>query len=88
MKKLAYGNILKGEFKPLDRTALTAPELALLAKLELKNTVLIGCGLDYAHRKSTLQKYAESLRIPALPRLHHAPTRRELTDTPAWALTA
>ncbi|MDQ5911548.1 MAG: hypothetical protein QG599_3646 [Pseudomonadota bacterium] len=60
---------LTGEFKPLDRTALNAADLALLAKLELKNTVLIGCKVDYADRKTALQQYAVDLRTPRQPAL-------------------
>lgn len=60
---------LTGEFKPVDRTALNAADLALLAKLELKNTVLIGCKVDYADRKTALQQYAVDLRTPRQPAL-------------------
>lgn len=73
-------SILTGEFKPVDRTALNAADLALLAKLELKNTVLIGCKVDYADRKAALQQYAVDLRTPRQPAL----TR----DYPQLALAA
>jgi Rha family phage regulatory protein len=59
---------LTGDFKPVDRTALNAADLALLAKLELKNTLLMGLGQTYNDRKATLHKYAAELRTPALNR--------------------
>lgn len=71
---------LTGEFKPVDRTVLNAADLALLAKLELKNTVLIGRNMTYADRKATLQQYAIALRTPVQPAL----TR----DYPPLALAA
>jgi hypothetical protein len=52
---------LTGEFKPLDRNALSAPELDLLAKLEERNTVLIGCGLTYDERKLALERFAVNI---------------------------
>jgi hypothetical protein len=55
---------LTGEFKPLDRNALPAPELDLLAKLEERNTVLIGCGLTYDERKLALERFAANARQP------------------------
>ncbi len=71
---------LTGEFKPVDRERATAEDLALLAKLELKNTVLIGCKVDYADRKAALQQYVVDLRTPVQPAL----TR----DYPQLALAA
>lgn len=58
-----------GEFKALDREALSAGELDLLAKLEETNSVLIGCGLDYAKRKAALERFAADwlrVRVPQL----------------------
>ena len=70
---------LTGEFKPLDRERATAEDLALLAKLELKNTLLMGLNQPYADRKATLQQYAVDLRTPQ----QHALTRH--TQQPALA---
>ena len=53
---------LCGEFKGLDRETLSAEELYILAKLEEKNTVLIGRGLPYDDRKKMLEQYAIDLR--------------------------
>lgn len=58
---------LTGDFKPVDRSTLTAEDLALLAKLELKNTLLMGLGQTYTDRKAALHQYAITLRIPAQP---------------------
>lgn len=49
---------LSGEFKGLDREALSTDELTLLARLEERNTVLIGRGLPYDKRKTILEQYA------------------------------
>lgn len=53
---------LTGEFKGLDRELLTAGELDMLAKLEERNTVLMGCGLDYEERKKALERFAADWR--------------------------
>lgn len=59
---------LTGEFRPIDRDNATAEDLALLAKLELKNTLLMGLGQPYADRKASLQQYVTDLRtLHALP---------------------
>lgn len=49
---------LTGEFQGLDRERLAAGELDLLAKLEERNTVLIGCGLGRDERKLALKRFA------------------------------
>lgn len=59
---------LSGEFKALDREALSAADLALLASLEERNAVLLGRGADYAARKAVLQPAALDWRASrALP---------------------
>lgn len=57
---------LTGEFKSLDREALSFAELDLLAKLEERNTVLLGCGLSKEERKLALERFASEWRTPAL----------------------
>lgn len=54
---------LSGEFKGLDRDALPAHDLDLLAKLELKNATLIGRGVGYADRKKILESTALEFRL-------------------------
>lgn len=54
---------LKGEFKGLDRDALSSADLALLAYLEERNAVLIGRGLSYDQRKPIIKQYAMDWRI-------------------------
>jgi hypothetical protein len=54
---------LTGEFKGLDREALGAGELDLLARLEERNTVLMGCGLGYDDRKKALERFAADWRM-------------------------
>lgn len=56
-------SVLTGEHKSLDRSTLTYDELALLAKIEERNTVYIGMGLDYHQRKERLKTYVEDMRI-------------------------
>lgn len=57
---------LTGEFKSLDREALSFAELDLLAKLEERNTVLLGCGLSKDERKLALERFASEWRSPRL----------------------
>lgn len=54
---------LKGEFSGLDRSVLADDELSMLGRLEIKNTVLLGMGKDYATRKIVLKTYAEEIRL-------------------------
>lgn len=54
---------LTGEFCALDRDALPAEQLDLLAHLQERNAVLIGRGLDYGQRKPMLQQYAMDWRL-------------------------
>ena len=53
---------LTGEFKALDRELLSIGELDVLAKLEAKNSVLIGRAVPYPDRKKILEQYAIDLR--------------------------
>lgn len=60
---------LAGEFKGLDRDNLSTGELDLLAKLEERNTVLLGLGIEYGLRKIALDRFAtdwRSIHTPAL----------------------
>lgn len=57
---------LTGEFGKVNRDALPVAELDLLAKLEERNAVLIGCGLAYDERKLALERFAQEWRTPAL----------------------
>jgi hypothetical protein len=56
---------LTGEFRGLERDTLSDGDLVLLAKLEERNAVLIGCGMDYAERKPLLERLVAQSR-PAL----------------------
>lgn len=58
-----------GEFTGMDRDALSAADLDLLAFLELKNATLIGRGVAYAERKPLLKQYAMDWRISHAPAL-------------------
>lgn len=60
---------LTGEWKKLDRDSLSTGELDLLAKLEERNSVLIGCGLDKVAKKKALEQFVtdwRAIRTPAL----------------------
>jgi len=59
---------VSGTFQGLDRDSLSAADLSLLAKLEVKNTILLGRDVDYDARKKILEQYAIDLRgkAPAL----------------------
>jgi len=51
---------LSGAFKGLDRDSLERHELDLLAKLEVRNTVLIATGMKYEDRKRKLYGYVQA----------------------------
>lgn len=57
---------ITGEFKPLDRDSLCNEELDLLAKLEERNTVLVGCGLCREERKIALSKFVSDFKTPVM----------------------
>lgn len=46
--------VLTGNYAGLDRESLTEAQLRGLARIEVRNAVLIGCGLDYSTRKTAL----------------------------------
>ncbi|WP_157025123.1 hypothetical protein [Paraburkholderia heleia] len=47
---------------PLDRDAMTAADLRVLTKLQVRDAALIGSGKAYAERKAMLADYAATLR--------------------------
>ncbi len=49
---------LTGSFGQLDREAVPAEDLELLTRLEERNAVMLGAGLDYATRKQRLEAFA------------------------------
>lgn len=49
---------LTGSFGQLDREAVRAEDLELLTRLEERNAVMLGAGLDYATRKQRLEAFA------------------------------
>ena len=57
---------LTGSACSLDRDQLSTDELRVLAKLEERNSVLIGRGLDYQQRKAIIEQYAIDLRAPRI----------------------
>lgn len=57
---------LTGNPAGVDRDSLSADELRILAKLEERNSVLIGRGIDYQQRKAMIEQYAIDLRVPRL----------------------
>jgi len=61
---------LNGQFAGLDRDALSAVELALLANLEERNAILIARGVDYQARKPVLENHALDWRSTHQPRIH------------------
>jgi Rha family phage regulatory protein len=56
-----------GVFGPLNRDTLSASELRILTRLEVRDAALIGSGKSYSERKALLTAYAVTLR--ADPRL-------------------
>lgn len=65
---------LQGQFKGLDRDALSAADLALLCHLEERNAVLIGRGLSYDQRKPMMKQYAMDWRLVHCGALPAKPT--------------
>lgn len=55
---------ISGEFKGLNRESLSGNELDLLAKLEVRNSVLLGRGLAYADRKQMLEQFVVDHKTP------------------------
>ncbi len=53
---------LMGKFGKIDRNGLSSGDLDLLAKLENRNAVLIGCGTSYDDRKKELEQFASEQR--------------------------
>jgi hypothetical protein len=53
---------LTGEFKGIDRNTLSHGDLDMLAKLEERNTVLMGVGLSYGERKHALEIFIADYR--------------------------
>lgn len=54
--------VISRKFQAIDRDQLTCGELDLLAKLEEKNAVLLGRGVDYDSRKKVLEQFALDVR--------------------------
>lgn len=57
---------LIGKSAGIDRDSLSASDLALLAKIEIRNAVLIGQGFDYQTRKAALSVFAAEQRMPVI----------------------
>ena len=60
---------LAGKFCGLDREAMNDGELDLLAHLEIRNTLLIAQGIEYAARKSELQRQAADWKVANQPKI-------------------
>jgi hypothetical protein len=60
-----------GEFHGLDRDQMSIEDLDLLARLEIRNTVMLARGLPYAERKEALKACADAWRVDH-PRLQAA----------------
>lgn len=57
---------LSGEFKGMDRDAMSMEQLDKLARIEERNTLLIARGMPYDDRKTDLQKFAANWqRLPS-----------------------
>lgn len=62
-------SMLSGEFRGMDRDAMSESDLALLAYLEERNAILIGRDVPYEQRKHVLKQYAMDWRLQHAPRL-------------------
>ena len=63
---------LAGEYNGIDRAAMSGGDLEMLAKLEERNAVLIGVGLDREERKKALEKFVADWRTAHTPALEAA----------------
>lgn len=55
-----------GKFEPIDRGLLSDSDLRILASLEIKNSALIGCGVDRETRKEILCQMVSAARLKLL----------------------
>lgn len=63
---------LSGEFKSLDRDALTTEVLDLLARLEVRAAALLGRGMSYQERKAALKLFVDDWKIERIRKLDKA----------------
>lgn len=63
---------LAGEFKSLDRDALTTEELDLMARLEVRAAALLGRGMSYQERKAALKLFVDDWKIERIRKLDKA----------------
>jgi len=63
---------LAGRFAGLDRDQMTQEELDLLAHLEIRNTIMLAQGSDYAKRKAALHDQAAAWRVANQPKITKA----------------
>lgn len=60
-------SLLTGEYKGMDRESMTLHEMDFLAHFEIRNTILIGQGMDYATRKAILISEAKAWKAVNRP---------------------
>lgn len=65
---LMINEILFGIRKSVDRDLLSAEDLEKLTKMEMRNTLLIAKGREYAERKNLLKDYHARLLLAAPPK--------------------
>jgi phage regulator Rha-like protein len=58
--------VFSGDCGPIERDGLTAAELHLLHRLEIRDSALIAMGKSYAERKAALMAYKAELTTPKL----------------------
>lgn len=62
-------SLLTGEYKGLDREAMSIYEMDFLAHFEVRNAILIGMNTDYAKRKALLVEEAKEWKAKSNPRI-------------------
>lgn len=60
-------SLLTGEYKGMDREKLSLYQMDFLAHFEIRNTILIGLGMDYQHRKEALISEANDWKLANKP---------------------
>lgn len=62
-------SLLTGDYKGMDREGMTLYEMDFLAHFEIRNTILIGMGLEYKRRKEVLISESKAWNSANRPRI-------------------
>jgi len=66
-------SLLTGEHKGMDRDGMTLYQMDFLAHFEIRNTIMIGLGMEYADRKAALTTEAKQWKLDNKPGIEPDP---------------